>query len=80
MGAGAGAWETWRGVNGRRYARRVRSSPAIVIDGADTAELGGLIAEAEERLAYGNPYTAGSYWKQELDSRNSELAQQEGWR
>lgn len=27
-------WEAWRGVNGVLYARRVRSSPPIVLRGA----------------------------------------------
>jgi len=43
-------WHTWAGVHGRAYARRLRTSPPIVI-GCDTrAELGREIARAEARI------------------------------
>jgi len=54
-------WETWTGVNGLEYARRVRSSPAVVVHAAP-GELGRVIQEAERKLNEGNPRSCGTYW------------------
>lgn len=43
-------WRTWTGVNRRRYARKVGSSPPIVVQGADTDELEAMEVQADNRL------------------------------
>jgi hypothetical protein len=40
-------WETWTGVGGLLYARRVKSSPPKVVRAADTDALGVEIARKE---------------------------------
>jgi hypothetical protein len=39
-------WEAWVGVSGRLYARRPRSSPAIVVSANDTETLAAEIERA----------------------------------
>ncbi len=41
-------WHVWRGVAGRLYARRPRSSPPKVVRGKDVADLRDQIRQAEE--------------------------------
>jgi hypothetical protein len=53
----SGTWRTWTGVNLRRYARRIGSSPPIVVTGADTDELEANEVRAEIRLR-----TYGTNW------------------
>ena len=39
-------WHCWRGVGGILYARRLKSSPPIVVRAADPAQLRDAIARA----------------------------------
>jgi hypothetical protein len=32
-------WETWKGVSGRWYARLLRSSPPVVLQGEDAQDM-----------------------------------------
>jgi hypothetical protein len=40
------AWHCWRGVGGILYARRLKSSPPIIVRAADPAQLREAIAVA----------------------------------
>jgi len=45
-----GTWQAWTGVNLRKYARRIGSSPPVVVTGGDTDELEAEEVRAELRL------------------------------
>ena len=44
-------WHVWRGVGGRVYARRPRTSPPVVVRAMDAADLREQIRRAEGNLA-----------------------------
>lgn len=41
-------WETWKGISGRWYARLLRSSPPVVLQGESPEDLADQITRAEE--------------------------------
>jgi hypothetical protein len=40
-------WETWKGVSGRWYARLLRSSPPVVLQGEDAQDMADQIMRAD---------------------------------
>ena len=43
------AWHVWRGINGLAYARRLKTSPPLVVRGEDAVDLRDAIRREEFR-------------------------------